>query len=100
MKGLIWFISVVVFALWSFVAWGAWALVGVAGRVASQNADVVPGSPELVEWVSWLAGAGADVGAWLVIGVWGLGALTILALTALANKLLAGRRLPLPVRGS
>jgi hypothetical protein len=94
MRGLIWLISVAVFAVWSFVAWGAWALVGTAGRVASQNADVVPGSPELVEWISWLAGTGADVGAWLVIAVWALGSIAIFALTGLANTIVARRQLP------
>lgn len=96
MKGLVWFISVAVFAVWSFIAWGAWALVGVAGRVAGQNADIVPGSPELVEWISWLAGAGADVGGWLVIAVWALGSLAIFVLTGFANRLLARRRLAQP----
>lgn len=92
MKSIVWLISVALFGLWSLVAWGAWALLGVAGRVASQNADVVPGSPELVEWISWLAGTGAGVGEWLVIAVWAVGSIVLFVLTGIVNKLLASRR--------
>lgn len=99
MKGLVWIISVIVFAVWSLIAWGAWALVGAAGRVAAQNADVVPGSPELVEWISWLGGTGGEVGGWLVIAIWLLGSIVIFAVTGLVNKLFIRRNQTPHIRG-
>lgn len=94
MKGLVWFISVVVFGIWSLLSWGAWALVGVTGDAVARHADVVPGSPELVEWISWLGGTGGSVGEWLVVVVWALGSLAIFALAAVIKRLLGHRAAP------
>ena len=96
MKGVVWFISASLLVLWSLTAWGAHALLGYAGRTAAANADIIPGSPELIEWASWLAGAGSDFGSWLIIALWVLGALVIVALTAVVNRLLLRRGKAVP----
>ncbi|PZF76542.1 hypothetical protein DK847_12100 [Aestuariivirga litoralis] len=87
MKTLVWTLTTVVIALWSLVAWITHGLVGVAGGLVASNADILPADPMLVEWASWLASAGAGVGEWLVVALWGFVTLVLVALGFVATKL-------------
>lgn len=98
MKTLIWIATAVVIGLWSLVAWITHGLVGVAGSLVANNADVIPADPLLIEWASWLASAGTGVGEWLVIIVWGFVSLVILALGFVGTKLVPRFRSGLQAR--
>lgn len=87
MKTLVWGLTFTALALWSLVAWITHGLVGVAGSLVAGNADIIPADPLLIEWVSWLASAGAGIGAWLVVAVWGFVSLLLLALGLVASRL-------------
>jgi len=87
MKTLIWIATAIVVGLWSLVAWITHGLVGVAGNLVANNADIIPADPLLVEWASWLASAGTGVGEWLVFLVWAFVSLVILALGFVGTKL-------------
>lgn len=90
MKTLIWIVTAAVIGLWSLVAWLTHGLVGVAGQLVASNADLMPADPLLIEWASWLAGAGTGVGEWLVVALWAIVSLVLLALGFVATRL-AGR---------
>ena len=98
MKTLIWIATAVLIGLWSLVAWITHGLVGVAGSLVANNADVIPADPLLIEWASWLASAGTGVGEWLVIIVWGFVSLVILALGFAGTKLVPRFRSGLQAR--
>jgi hypothetical protein len=87
MKTLIWIVTGVVVGLWSLLAWITHGLVGVAGNLVANNADIIPADPLLVEWASWLASAGTGVGEWLVVAVWALVSLVMLAAGFVLTKL-------------
>jgi hypothetical protein len=87
MKKLVWLIVAVAIAIWSGLAWAAHSLIGWGGTVANNNADIVTQNPEAVEWLSWLALFGSDVGSWLVIGVWGFGVLLALLIGFAGTRL-------------
>jgi hypothetical protein len=94
MRTLVWMLAWASVALWSLVAWMGHGLVGFAGDVVADNADVAPVTPEgvellsgLVDWIAW-AGQGA------VVAVWAIGALAILAAAAVVVRLLGGRGTP------
>jgi hypothetical protein len=88
MKFLIWFVTLAAVAVWSLLAWGAHALVGVAGNVASSNSDAFPLPPETIEWISWLSVAAANTGEWLIVVVWALVTGLLLALGTAASRFL------------
>ena len=96
MKTLIWFGTAVLVGLWSLVAWAAYALVGASGTILSTNADIIPVDPELIEWASWLAVLGADIGSWLVIAIWGVVTAVMLAAAFIVTKILPDRKVALP----
>ena len=73
MKKLVWGVVGAGLLLWSALAWVIYSLLGWAGSFASSNADVLTPHPETVEWVSWLAMFGSDVGGWIVAAIWGFG---------------------------
>jgi hypothetical protein len=86
MRKLIWFVTFVVLAIWSGLAWLVHAAIGVGGNLAATNADVVPLDPESIEWISWLASFGTGLGEWLVIAVWAVVAAILLAIGAIAAR--------------
>jgi hypothetical protein len=92
MRKLIWAIVVIALVIWSGLAWLIHSLVGFGGGLAANNADIVSNAPEAVEWLNWIALFGTGVGEWLVIGVWGLGAVALLILGFAGNTIL--RRFP------
>lgn len=78
MKKLVWVVLGVGILIWSGLAWFVHSLVGWGGAVASGNADILTPVPEAVEWLSWFAIFGTNIGEWIIISVWALG--VILAL--------------------
>lgn len=92
MRNLIWLGGLVVLGLWSLVAWGGHALLDWTSNWAAANADMVSGVPEIVETVSWAARGLGNASEIIVIIVWALGAILILGLVGLANRLLGRRR--------
>jgi hypothetical protein len=93
MKKLIWFGTIATLAVWSGISWALHSLVGVAGNLASSNADILPVPPEAVEWTSWLALLGTNLGEWLVIGLWAAVSLVIVGLGFMGGKLVQSGRL-------
>lgn len=87
MRTLVWIITWIVIALWSGIAWAAHWVIGLGGQVVSSNSDILPVEPEMVEWASWLAVFGTDVGEWLVIIVWAIVAAIIFALGFIVTRL-------------
>lgn len=87
MKTLIWIVTAAAIGLWSLLAWIAHGLIGVAGGLATSNADIIPADPMLVEWASWLAMAGTGVGEWLVVVIWAIVSLLLLGLGFAAGAL-------------
>ena len=98
MKTLIWTITGILVGLWSLVAWITHGLVGVAGNLVANNADILPADPLLVEWASWLASAGTGVGEWLVVAVWLFVSLVMMALGFVATMLVPRLGSALPAR--
>ena len=98
MKNLVWAITALIVGLWSLLAWMAHGLVGVAGNLVANNADLIPVDPLLVEWASWFASAGTGVGEWLVVAVWAVVTLVLLAMGFVGTRLLP--RLSLPRAGA
>jgi hypothetical protein len=96
MKTLIWIGTAILVGLWSLIAWAAYALVGASGSILATNADIIPVDPELIEWASWLAVLGADVGSWLVIAIWGVVTAVMLAGAFIVTKLLPNVKTALP----
>ena len=90
MRGLVWFITLALIALWSLISWIGYQLIEAGGRLIAGNADWAPVAPELVELISWLSLFGADVAGWLIIVVWGIVAAIIAALGFVATRLLPG----------
>lgn len=88
MRSLVWAATGLLILIWSGAAWLVHAAIGLGGGLAATNADLLPGGPELVEWVSWLAIFGTGAGEWLVVAVWGLVTVILLALGFLATRLL------------
>ena len=88
MRTLVWVLTAAILGVWSLVAWAAYALLGVGGNAVSANADLIPGSPELVEFASWLAVFGTDVGEWLIAAVWAVVSLIVLGLGFIASRLI------------
>lgn len=87
MKTLIWAATALLLGLWSLLAWITHGLVGVAGSLVANNADIIPADPLLIEWASWLASAGTGVGEWLVVALWAFVSLILVALGFVATKL-------------
>jgi hypothetical protein len=87
LKKLIWFATATAVVLWTLIAWGVHGLVEAAGHLAASHSDILPVSPELVEWASWLAQFGADIGGWLVVAVWAAVSFGILALGFIGARL-------------
>lgn len=96
MGRVIWAVTWIAIALWSALAWVAHGLIGLGGNLVASNADLLPADPMVVEWVSWLAMLGRDVGGWLVIAIWGFVALVILAMGFVGSKLAERRRSTVP----
>ena len=88
MRKLVWFITFVVLAVWSAIAWIAHAVVGVGGNLAASNADLLPADPEVVELVSWLAQFGAGAGEWLIAAIWAVVSAVLLAIGFIVTRLL------------
>lgn len=100
MKTLIWGITWIAVAVWSALCWLAHMLIGAGGAIIGGNADAVPDvPPEIVEWVSWLAYAGASVGEWLMVIVWAAVTALMLGLGYFLARLASARR-PASARSS
>jgi hypothetical protein len=85
-KKLVWGVIGIGVLLWSGLAWIVHSLVGWGGNLASGNADVLTPHPETVEWLSWLALFGTNVGEWIVIAVWGVGVALALLIGAFSSR--------------
>lgn len=95
MRTLIWLLTIVAVGLWSAIAWAAHVLIGIGGNLASSNADLLPGAPELAEWASWFAVLGTGAGEWLVIAIWAVVSAVIIAIGFLVSRLIpAGQAKP------
>jgi hypothetical protein len=92
MKSLVWILTWTVIGIWSAFAWIAHSLIGVGGGLIANNADLVPSSPEVVEWTSWLATVGTSVGEWAVIGIWAVVSLLIYVIGFAVTRLLPSIR--------
>jgi hypothetical protein len=88
MRKLVWFLTILVLAIWSGIAWLVHAAIGIGGNLAARNADAVPLEPEAIEWISWLATVGTGLGEWLVITVWAVVAALILLIGAIVARIL------------
>lgn len=105
----VWLIALLALGLWTLGAWGLHALLGALPNDWSGLAAWVeklpnnpwlenffPGWQEALTWMlqvtesllSWAGGA-ADVMAWAVWLIWGLGALFLLGLAALGSVIVA-----------
>ena len=89
MRRLMWILALVAAVLWSFLAWGTYALLGWLGDGLAANADLVTGHPETVVRLSWLAGLLTSLGLAGVIVIWLIGCALILVVPAVLR--LAGR---------
>jgi hypothetical protein len=87
MRKLIWPLIALGLAIWSLIAWFAYAVIRWGGNIVSSNADQIPVEPEAVELFSWLAVFGTDILQWLVVGVWAIGAVIALGLGFALNKM-------------
>jgi len=90
MTRLIWFGALVLLAVWSLFAWGAWWLLDAAAAAASGGIGSLNLPPIVQPWIDWL-GNPADwepwlawlarlvqgVGAALMWLLWGAGALAL-----------------------
>lgn len=92
MGKLVWILTWTVIAIWSAFAWIAHSLIGVGGGLIANNADLVPSSPEVVEWTSWLVTVGTSVGEWAVIGIWAVVSLLMYIVGFVAARILSGTR--------
>ncbi len=92
MKRLLWILAWVAVAIWSLFAWGAYGLLDFFGGFAARNADIVTGSPEAVEWLSWALITLRGLGLGAIVFVWGLVSLLILAVPAVLGLFLGGSR--------
>ncbi len=89
MRKLVWFLVGTALVIWSGVAWAAHSLIGYGGQMLAANADIVPGSAEVVELASWLAVFGSGVGEWAVIIVWAVVSLIIYAVGFVVTRLIS-----------
>jgi hypothetical protein len=87
MRKLIWGVVGFGVLVWSGLALLLHNLVGWGGAFASRNADVITPNAEAVEWLSWLAMFGTDIGGWIIAIVWGLGVILALVLGFAGTKL-------------
>lgn len=89
MRRLLWLLAFVATVLWSFLAWGTYALLGWLGDRLAANADLVTSQPETMVWLSWLAGLLTSLGLAGVVVTWLIGCALILIVVAVLR--LAGR---------
>ncbi|MBM1169732.1 hypothetical protein [Microvirga arabica] len=92
MRRLLWIVAWMAVAIWSLFAWGAYGLLDFFGGVAARNADIVPGNPEAVEWLSWALMTLRGLGLGAIVVVWALVSLLILAVPAVLGLFLGGAR--------
>lgn len=92
MRRLLWIVAWFAVAIWSLFAWGAYGLLDFFGGVAARNADIVPGNPEAVEWLSWALITLRGLGLGAIVFVWGLVSLLILAVPAVLSLFLGSAR--------
>lgn len=90
MKKLLWPVVAFCVALWSGLAWAAYQVVDWGGQIVSNNVDIVTPHPESVEWLSWFARFGSNVGESLVVGVWAVGVVIAIGLGFVGSRLLPG----------
>lgn len=95
MKRWLWIAAAALGVLWSFVAWGVYALIGAVGGVLAENADLASAHPETVVWLSWLVKLATNAGLIGTLTVWAIG----LAAIALLSFLLAKVRQPRHLAG-
>jgi len=98
MRRLFWILAWAAVALWSLVSLGAYGLVELFGGFLARNADAFGGAPETVEWVFWLLDGLKNVGLAAILVVWGLGALCLLAVPWLIDRLVGRAVAPAPPR--
>src|SRR3712207_8937978 len=92
MRRLLWILAWIAVAVWSLFAWGAYGLLDFFGGFAARNADIVTGSPEAVEGLSWALTTLRGLGLGAIVVVWGLVSLLILAGSAVVGAVLGGSR--------
>lgn len=91
MRTLVSVLAAIALVVWSLISWAAHGLVGLAGGIASTNADLLPVPPEWIVAVSQAMGGLTWLGEAAVWVVWGIGALVIVGL-AMLGRALASRR--------
>ena len=92
MRRLLWIVAWMAVALWSLFAWGAYGFLDFFGGVAARNADIVPGNPEAVEWLSWALMTLRGLGLGAIVFVWGLVSLLILTVPAVLGLFFGSAR--------
>ena len=78
MRALILAVSAVAIGVWSLFCWAVYALLGVAGGLASANLGLLPFPPETVLWMVELMAGMGGAAVWIV---WGLGVAGLVVVT-------------------
>ena len=87
MMKLIWTFGWAAVAVWSLFAFAAYGLVDLFGGLAARHADVVPGQPETVEWLSGFFLTLRNLGTTLILLVWGFVSLCILSVPWMLSRI-------------
>ena len=87
MRKLIWTFGWAAVAVWSLFAFAAYGLVDLFGGLAARHADIVPGQPETVEWLSGFFLALRNLGTTLILLVWGFVSLCILSVPWMLSRI-------------
>jgi len=66
-------------ALWTLVAWGSWALIGLGGQWLDAASGALAAWPETLYWARALLQLLESSGAVLIVILWAMGALGIVA---------------------
>ena len=92
MRAIVWGVAGAALVVWSLLAWGGHALLDWSSDWAAANADKLSSAPEIVEWSSWALRGIGDASEILVLILWALGAILVVGIAGVVNRLLAGRR--------
>lgn len=91
MGRLIWGIAGLGLLAWTLLAWLGHAVIEWVSGLAASGAVALPVTGEAADWLGWAAIILGDISGVVVIIVWALGAGLILAVAAVAKRLLARR---------
>ena len=94
MGRLVWGIAGLGLLAWTLLAWLGHAVIEWGSGLAASGAIALPVTGEAADWLSWSALLLGNVSEVVVIIVWALGAAMILAVAAVAKRLLVRRAAP------